>query len=211
MIPVPLRTFVDFCCSTTLRRVAIVRDLKRGGGYDFYASFLAAVVDFHSRSGFVSPHDVATKLHLSLRNERDADRRKDRIYGRLIEGYAKTLAEMGPTRWATAEQTTWQAGELHVVTEADLSLFVEKDLAIEPRPYLLALHTSAETIAESRADLTTFLLKEALEEQHPGALYGVLDVQRSKLVSRVPSKPDDLRALARAEAQAFTALWAEVS
>lgn len=206
MIRCPLHTFVDFACCTGSRKVAVVRDLKAGRGYDFYAPLVAAIQDMHA-SGFADPATAAEWLTNAVSIPTEADRRKASIYPKLIAGYVKLLGELGPTTWALPEAIALPVGE-----DVELEVAPELGLVIASSKltHLLALHTHGEPLSGQRALLTAFLTNEA---HGAGHLHGVVDVMRSRMVVPTVVEPEemaDLRALVKGEAASFERLWALV-
>jgi hypothetical protein len=213
MLSVPLSVFIDFCCTTGTRRVGIARELRQQRGYDFYGPFVRELQALHARAVHLTPRALEGDLPKYVAESTASDKRKARIYPKLVAGYSRVLSELGKTTWAPMKERAFPVGgDVEVVVGADVGLLVEKDAASPVKLHFLNLYPYGEAVADHRVELIIFLMKMALDRDDQDPICGVVDLIRSRLVTPTiqPEAVKDLLALVRGEGAAFSSLWSQM-
>jgi hypothetical protein len=194
-----LTDFVDVVSASGTPKATKVRQVKARPPYnpvqDFWKRLRDRVVETH-QAGLGKTHLDGVLSALS-------DKKKLTAYPPAVAGYK---------RWWGTKKLTWFAppAAVHSGHGVDVSVNPELGLEINGIPHLVKLYFKEEGLTKNRIDIITHLMAEELATRSPaGAVMGVLDVQRGRLIVPTVAVPG-LKAIVDAELAYIAALWAKV-
>jgi hypothetical protein len=201
---ISLTEFVDFTLESGAGQVRLVREVKEraGRGYDvrsdWYKQLREQIIELH-RTGRME--DAALDEWLALQpNERKMPSYVSRVGGFKIFLAGKTLT------WFSPPTGRWTDGDLEVRINPELGLIIDGIRTV------VKLHLKAKAFTADRAESAFALMDEELRPKvATSTRFAVLEVATGRLVLPNPKwDPSDMRALLRAQAQAFQSLWGNI-
>lgn len=196
MIPISLTDFVDFAISTGTPKLTKVRQIKNRPPYhpalDFYGTLRNGIIDFHKEGG-------SDKSELDTIINRVSDSKKVKRYNLAIRGYKKFLGRK-KCEWFEPPSEKWGPEGIEIKINPELGL------AYDGKQHIIKMYFKADQLSKRSVDIIVLLLYTCFSAGNPGAVFGVVDVQRGKFFST--KKPDDtMMPLLIGEAVNFKTIW----
>lgn len=195
MIEISLTDFVDFVTRSGATKLTKVRQLKDRPPYSPQTDYYKTV-----REGIVEMHRESLPVEALLRVCHDLPPNKQQKYPVVVTAYQKFCRQSKP-RWFAPCSGSWQYDDLSVRLNPEVGLF------IDDTPHIIKLYFKADKISRDKVgSIIQLLEKEFAEQKARGVRFGILDVQRSKLLVRNPGDRD-LMPLLYGEANSLQTIW----
>lgn len=195
MIDISLTDFVDFVTRSGVTKQTKVRQLKNRPPYspatDYYKTLREGIVEMHR-------NQYSVALLERLCDNLPPNKREN--YPAVVEAYKKFCKQKN-LDWFEPCVGQWTHNDLAIRLNPELGLH------IGGVPYIIKLYFKADKISKEKVGLILQLLEEEFPQQTLlGVQFGILDIQRSRLLTRDPRRPN-LMPLLYGEATSLQTIW----
>lgn len=200
-IKISLTSFIDFVHKTGTPRITLIRKLKSEYGKDY-----ERVTDFWRllRNAIIKIHkDELPVSHINHVLQGISNKTKLNNYPSRIDNFKKWRGRK-KIKWIGTKKKIWKFDNLTIRVNPELGLNINGE------NYILKLYFKQKKLSRITSATILHLIDNSSIGSRDNFISGILDLSVGKLITSKNKNENDIEALLRGEASAFTSMWYNV-